>query len=80
MGNASIVLMGSMINIICTHFGVESYIGSIVAACVVLVGLCTSILYSLFLINRKGQGYIMSFFFAGSIVMLVFAMLSLIQG
>lgn len=79
LGNGSIVLMGSMVNIICTHFGYKSFYGSIVAAGVVILGLCSSILYSLFLINRKDQGYIMSFFFVGCVVLLVIAMASLIH-
>lgn len=79
LGNGSIVLMGSMVNIICTHFGYRSFYGSIVAAGVVILGLCTSILYSLFLINRKNQGYIMSFFFVGCVVLLVISMAALIH-
>lgn len=73
LGNASIITMGSMINIIANNFGFSSSIGSIIAIFVIILGLSSSILYSIYFIRRSNQTIILAFYCCLCIIALLFA-------
>lgn len=75
LGNCSIVTLGSIVNILATNFEFDSYIGSIIAMIVIILGLSSSIVYSIFFIKRKNQSRILMSFSMICIVCLLSAAL-----
>lgn len=79
LGNCSLVTMGSIVNILATSFEFESFIGSIIALIVIILGLTSSILYSIYFIRRTRQSKILALFCMTCILALVSALVSAIN-
>ena len=70
--NTTLILLGSIINILFTEFGFPSIFGSICSALVVFSGLAGAFVYSIFLMKTKKQRYKLSLFTFASIMMVLF--------
>jgi hypothetical protein len=79
-GNCVIIIMGSIVNIICTNFGYASIYGSIIALFVIGLGMISVTLYSIFLIKRPDQSKIQTYFFFCAITCLVIAEVCIVFG
>lgn len=77
-GNCVIIIMGSIVNIICTNFGYASVYGSIIALFVISLGMVSVTLYSIFWIKRPDQSIIQTYFFFAAILTLTIAETALV--
>ena len=79
LGNCSVITMGSLINIISTNFGFKSVMGSIVALGVIILGLTSSVIYSIYFIRKKNQTLILASYCVVCIFSILLALISAIK-